>query len=173
VDELVPAYAKNRNLADLLRAILNHPSFTRGSSIHALVKQPVEFVVGTLRLLGLSAASFSQGALQRWLSDLGQELFAPPNVGGWGADEYWISTAANCMQAQFAYEAAKRADLSAIARLNGQPSRQVAAVQRLLTIDAFSTQTRNALLAAARRPGGETARNLVVLALVSPENLLN
>jgi len=173
VGDLSPVYAKHLDMTELLEAILRHPAFVSAQSVHALVKQPVEFVVGTMRLLGLSAASFGASTLQRWLADLGQELFAPPNVGGWGQNAYWVSTAASAQQLEFAYEAAQAADLSAIASLTGRASQQVAAVQRLLAIDSFSAGTYKALWDVADAKGAEAARNLVVLGLVSPEYLLN
>lgn len=62
--------------------------FDRGSR-RALVKSPVEFLVGTARSLGVAADA---GAIVAALREMGQELLAPPNVKGWPGHRDWINT---------------------------------------------------------------------------------
>ncbi|HXW38852.1 MAG TPA: DUF1800 family protein, partial [Acidimicrobiales bacterium] len=72
--ELAPGYASGRNVGDLLRAIVTHPGFLTTETQGGLIKQPVEYVVGALRALGVTAAEFQarpEGVLAT-LAGLGQ-----------------------------------------------------------------------------------------------------
>ena len=71
--------------------------------MNGLVKQPIEYVVGTLRLLGLTHGGLPHAATSSTCCQLGQTLFAPPNVGGWGQNHYWLSTVASNNQLGFAW----------------------------------------------------------------------
>jgi uncharacterized protein (DUF1800 family) len=72
-----------------LRAIFLSPQFLSPQAYHAKIKAPAELVAGALRTLGVTtpppAAILS-------LQKMGQELFNPPNVGGWTSGPGWIST---------------------------------------------------------------------------------
>ncbi len=168
---LAEAFAKNLDVGKLVEGILRHPAFKSDTAMNGLIKQPVEYVIGTLRLLGLRTPAFNEGDLQWQLSQLGQTLFAPPSVGGWGENGYWLSTVASNNQLGFAWNVSGYADLSVVADLNGNPGRQVAAVGKLLNIDSWSSQTYRALMKMARSGGGPNA--LVVLGLTSPDFVLN
>jgi len=54
------------------------------------VLAPVEFVAGTARSLELFDPPPSTLALADWCGRLGQDLFEPPNVGGWPGGRAWI-----------------------------------------------------------------------------------
>ena len=99
------------------------------------------------------------------LEGLGQVPFAPPNVGGWPQNTYWLSTAAALTRLRFAESVAQRADLHAItaAATADRPT----AVARVLSVGTWSDPTASALAAAAGDP-----KRLVTLALVSPEWVL-
>ncbi len=170
VADLAPGYKKDLNLTNLLGAILHHPSFASTRAMRGLVKQPIEYLVGTLRLLGLRTAAFSEGTLVYLLASLGQQPFVPLNVGGWGQNQYWLSTSASNNQMSLAWNVAQYADLTEILDLNGSPGAQVDAVKRLLAIDAWSDRTYRALWKTADKG---SAQELLVMALVSPEYLIN
>jgi len=170
VAELVPAYSADLNIASLLRAMLNHPLFVAPVSRQGLVKQPIEWVAGTMRAFGLTSSSFRKEGradyLHYVLSQLGQVPFDPPNVGGWGDNSYWLSTAASLAQLDFAMTVSQVADLSEIHR---QPvALRAEALANLLSIDGWS----NATLAALNHVRHLTPE-LVTLGLVSPEYLAN
>jgi hypothetical protein len=74
----------------LLRAVLLHDEFWSTSSRYALVKSPVDLVVDVLRRTGLR---IEDSGLHWGLPPMGQTLFDPPNVKGWGTNEYWLPTA--------------------------------------------------------------------------------
>jgi uncharacterized protein (DUF1800 family) len=170
VADLAHGYSKDLDVTNLLSAILHHPDFVSTRAMNGLVKQPVEYLVGTLRLLGLRTAAFSEGTLVYLLAALGQQLFVPLNVGGWGQNQYWLSTSASNNQLSLAWNVAQYADLTEVLDLNGNPGAQVDAVKKLLAIDAWSDRTYRALWKTADKG---SAQELLVMALVSPEYLLN
>jgi uncharacterized protein (DUF1800 family) len=170
VAELARDYKKDLNVKNLLEAILHHPHFVSARARAGLVKQPIEYLVGTLRLLGLRTAAFSEGTLVWLLASLGQQPFVPLNVGGWGQNQYWLSTSASNNQLSLAWSVAQYADLTEIVDLNGSPGAQVDAVTKLLAVDAWSNRSYRALWKTADKA---SAQELLVMALVSPEYLLN
>jgi uncharacterized protein (DUF1800 family) len=170
VAELARDYKKDLNVKNLLEAILRHPHFVSAKARAGLVKQPIEYLVGTLRLLGLRTAAFSEGTLVWLLASLGQQPFVPLNVGGWGQNQYWLSTSASNNQLSLAWSVAQYADLTEIVDLNGSPGAQVDAVTKLLAVDAWSNRSYRALWKTADKA---SAQELLVMALVSPEYLLN
>jgi uncharacterized protein (DUF1800 family) len=177
VRELAKVYRKHLNMTELLEAIFKHPAFVSPASLNGLVKQPIEYVVSTLRVLGLNTAALSSGSIMWYLSQLGQVPFNPPTVGGWGQNEFWLTTTAASSYLQFASTMANYADLTEIEDMNGQPARQIAAVARLLAIDSWQKETYGAMASLASRlkedSGSWPAQQLVTLALVSPEFMLN
>jgi uncharacterized protein (DUF1800 family) len=72
-----------------LRAILVSDAFYSPQYRAALIKSPLDLVVGTLRQF-----KFKTGEVMPFVftaSQLGQSLFAPPNVKGWPGGEAWIN----------------------------------------------------------------------------------
>lgn len=177
VADLAAVYAQDLNMTDLLEAILRHPSFRSTQAVHGLVKQPIEYLVGVMRTLGLRTSALPSGSLEWYFSNLGQIPFAPPSVGGWGQNEYWLTTTASSSYLNLASELAGLADLTAIENHNGNPSAQVSAVKDLLDLPEWSSNTTEALLYLARTMKSDAnawpAQQLVTLALVSPEFLMN
>ena len=79
------------NIAKLMRAMLSSESFYSSENRAALIKSPVEFVVGTMRTFDIETANLRPFVIASAL--LGQNLFAPPNVKGWPGGEAWINSA--------------------------------------------------------------------------------
>jgi hypothetical protein len=72
-------------IAPVVEAILKHPDLY---SDRALVKPPIVFNAGLLRMLGRGIDTSAWA----WLGDQsGQHLFIPPNVSGWD-DSSWLDT---------------------------------------------------------------------------------
>jgi uncharacterized protein (DUF1800 family) len=69
-----------------------------GNRIHG----PVEFLVGSVRALELFSDPPSTLVLADWAVRLGQNLFYPPNVGGWPGGQAWVTTQAVIARANFA-----------------------------------------------------------------------
>jgi hypothetical protein len=76
-------------LAPVISAILRSNVFYSNRAYRALVKSPVEFVVGTYKTLGLTQID---ARVQPALKQMGQDLFNPPNVAGWPGGENWITS---------------------------------------------------------------------------------
>jgi uncharacterized protein (DUF1800 family) len=161
VADLVPGYAADKNVTNLVRAVLNHPQFTSTQAQTGLAKQPIEWTLGTLRVLGIP---FGEHKIVQALTAQGETPFEPPNVGGWPQNEYWLTTASSLARVQIAAQAVDRADLSSIEETPAGD--RVDAVAHLLSV-AWSPATAKALAAVSANP-----RELVILALVAPENVL-
>jgi uncharacterized protein (DUF1800 family) len=108
----VPAEAR-KALADGLRerdldlrwavtTILKSRAFNARENLGNRVLAPVEFVVGAVRALGLFEPPPSTLALADWSARMGQDLFEPPNVGGWPSGRGWIHPRSLIARANFA-----------------------------------------------------------------------
>ena len=82
-----------------LRALLTSDAFYAPENRASLVKSPVDLVVGTLRQFRFSTGEMLPFAFT--LAQLGQNLFAPPNVKGWPGGEAWINSTTLLARKQF------------------------------------------------------------------------
>ncbi|WP_236656116.1 DUF1800 domain-containing protein [Streptacidiphilus jiangxiensis] len=160
------AYGAGRDLTALLHALLLDPVFRGPTVVGALAKQPVEYVVGALRALGITPDDADQAILLGTLRRLGQVPFEPPNVGGWPSGDAWLTAAAAQARLDFARWAVTKGDLGAVS--SAPAASRVDATARLLGLDGWSDRTRAALQEAAGRPA-----TLVALALAAPEYAVN
>ena len=161
VQELAAGFAEARDVQTLLRRMFLHEAFRDADTRAALVKMPVEYVVGTLRALRLP---LFPAAIQTMIG-CNQVPFFPPDVAGWPANGAWLSTSSAQVRLEFATNVAQRADFSAIA--SETAADRPAAVARLLGVDEWSETTAETLAGAAGDPA-----TLLTLALVAPEYLL-
>ncbi len=90
VDRLTDIYFKNNyELKPVLQAIFTAPEFLSDKAYRALIKSPVEYVVGMIKDLG--AANIETNAV-RVADGMGQILFNPPTVKGWDGGLSWINS---------------------------------------------------------------------------------
>jgi uncharacterized protein (DUF1800 family) len=90
---LVSAYGGGRDVTGLARAMFQDPAFAATSG--QLVKQPVEWLIGALRQLGVRPQALTdqeKRSVQGGLVALDQVVFRPPSVGGWPAGSAWLTT---------------------------------------------------------------------------------
>jgi uncharacterized protein (DUF1800 family) len=94
-DELNEALAAvlrlhGNNFKPMLRVMFRCEEFYGGDIVRNEVKSPVQWLVGSVRMLesDLPPTLVSWGMLRQ----LGQDLFAPPNVKGWDGGITWITT---------------------------------------------------------------------------------
>ena len=166
-DRLVAAYGSSGDITALLRAVLAEDAFRDRQA--GLVKQPVEWLAGLMRALGVRPSALDpkeQRELAVGLRGMGQVPFLPPSVGGWPAGGAWLTTSAALARLHTAKLVASKADLrtlTAASRLN-----RITAVGNLLGVGTWTTRTRNALAAAAGDPVA-----LVVTAAGSPEYVVS
>src|SRR5688572_7636883 len=73
-----------------LRTLLTSDAFYAQQNRATLIKSPVELVVGTLRQFRFSTGEMLPFAFT--VAQLGQNLFAPPNVKGWPGGDAWINS---------------------------------------------------------------------------------
>jgi uncharacterized protein (DUF1800 family) len=180
VTDLLSAYGSGLDIGAVLRAVFLHPAFLSPQAQAGLVKQPIEYLVGAARALGLGAdlepedrpsgaragpVEASSRSLPVLAGALGQSPFNPPNVGGWGQNAYWLDTATALLRLEIALLLVRRADLSSLEAL--RPGARVAAVADLLGLNGWGRTTQTALVEVAADAGRLTA-----LALIAPEYVL-
>jgi uncharacterized protein (DUF1800 family) len=72
-----------------LRDIFTGPEFLSAQAFHASIKQPVEFVVGSLKSLNVQNVGPD---VTQVLRRMGQDLLNPPDVSGWKGGTAWINS---------------------------------------------------------------------------------
>src|SRR5207247_597049 len=92
----------NLGVGRAVETILRSRAFFESNNLGNRVLPPVEFVVGAVRALDLEDPPPSTLALADWAARLGQDLFYPPNVGGWPGGRAWITTRSAIGRANFA-----------------------------------------------------------------------
>ncbi len=83
--------AADWEMKPLLQAMFLSDAFWAAENRGTLVKSPVDLMVGSVRSLGITVPYLDD--LNWAVGDLGQELFFPPNVGGWPEGINWINDA--------------------------------------------------------------------------------
>ena len=90
IDQVAAVIRKNDyNLAPVMSVLLQSNVFFSPRAYRAIVKSPVEFVVGIHKSLALSSV---EPTALRALNQMGQILFYPPNVAGWPGGETWLTS---------------------------------------------------------------------------------
>ena len=82
--------------------VLRSRAFFADKNLGKRVQSPVEFVVGPVRMLELLDPPPSTLVLADWATRLGQDLFDPPNVGGWPGGRCWLSARSLIGRANYA-----------------------------------------------------------------------
>lgn len=77
------------DVRELMRSVLLAPEFSAPAAYRALVKSPTEFMLHALK--ALQAPSLTRLVQQSGFG-MGQSLFDPPSVGGWGDHEFWVTS---------------------------------------------------------------------------------
>lgn len=85
-----------------VETILRSRLFFSDANIGTRVSDPVTYVVGSLRALECWRDPPSSLVLAEWVTRMGQDLFYPPNVGGWNGGKTWLSTRTVVARANFA-----------------------------------------------------------------------
>jgi hypothetical protein len=163
--------------------LLRSRAFFADANLGTRVLGPVEFLIGPARALELFDPPPSTLLLADWAARLGQDLFYPPNVGGWSGGRSWISTQAMIGRANYAAALVSgglnrdRVPLDALglARRHGRGSdleSVIAFYGELLLGAAPGKALRDRLLLALgprATAAADTVRRAVALILASPE----
>ncbi len=100
VRRIAGVFRDNRyDIRAVLRALLTSDAFYAPQYRATLVKSPVDLVVGTLRQFEFTTGDVAPFSLV--VAQLGQNLFAPPNVKGWPGGEAWINSTTLLARKQF------------------------------------------------------------------------
>ena len=133
------------------------------ASQYAMVKSPVEWVVGVCRAFGVTPSKVKNPQIfNAGFVKLAQVPFAPPNVGGWPAGEAWLTSASAQFRLSLAQVILKSVDLKLINKV--KPADRVLYLQNLLGVYQWSKRTSDALTIARLDP-----ERMVLLAINSPE----
>jgi len=82
----------------LMRDIFTSPEFLAPETYRSLIKSPTDFMVSAAKALGATNLS---GTIRQYGSTLGQNMFDPPSVAGWGDGATWISSNTMLQRANF------------------------------------------------------------------------
>jgi len=139
-----------------MTTLLRSNVFYSERAYRALVKSPVEFVVGSCQLFGVPASDVAMlGALSR----MGQRLFYPPDVKGWDGGAAWLNSQTLIARENFASGLMTRMSdagwLGAAVRTMNPPVVARAVVDTILQGDVSSGST--ARLVAYLAGSGEAA----------------
>ncbi len=150
-ERLAAAWGRDGNIPAVLRAIAAEPDFADSAS--SLVKQPVEWLAGTLRAFGLRPSALPAPAQRQLLTQfrgLGQTPFRPPSVGGWPAGQAWLTTSAALSRTEVARVITSHADLTGLQQTSSANRPEY--LRRLLGLDRLSARTSDAIAGVADRP---------------------
>ncbi len=84
-----------------VETVLRSKLFFSAENLGTRVLGPVEYIVGGLRSLELCDPPPSTLLLAEWTARMGQDLFYPPNVGGWNEGRAWLASRTIVARANF------------------------------------------------------------------------
>jgi uncharacterized protein (DUF1800 family) len=166
VADIANTFRSSGDLTATMKVIFRHPQFVSVQARQGLVKQPIEWVVGSMRALDMRANQFEVVGPKPLsaLETLSQVPLEPPSVGGWPQNGYWLTTATALSRLRYATQLANRADVS---WLNALPAAaRPDALARRLSVDGWTGATRSGLVKA------DNPKTQLTLALTSPEYVL-
>lgn len=107
IDKFAKVYLNHdHSIKELVRAILTSDEFFSERAFFSLIKQPVEYIVGAVRMLGgtYNSGTSARGSntLSQSSRNMGQDLFGPPDVAGWEFNLGWVNTASVLERFNFA-----------------------------------------------------------------------
>jgi uncharacterized protein (DUF1800 family) len=85
-----------------VETVLRSQLFFAESTLRQRVTGPAEWAIGIVRALELVDPPPSTLLLAEWAARMGQDLFYPPNVGGWSEGRAWLNSQSIVARANFA-----------------------------------------------------------------------
>ncbi len=165
IDTVAALIRKNDyNLPPVMSTLLRSNVFFSARAYRALVKSPVEFVVGTYKTFGMTPID---ERAQRALVQMGQILFYPPNVAGWPGGANWLTSQTMIARENFVASLVNSPMMDSVAWMQDVPMKASQAagevVQRIVAGDASPT-------AVAQLTGYLNGINTSALGMLSAEN---
>jgi uncharacterized protein (DUF1800 family) len=107
IDKFANVYlSSNHSIKELVRAIFSSDEFFGTRARFGLIKMPIEFVVGAVRMLKATylpgTSQSRETLLYTRAGTMGQRIFDPPDVSGWELNLGWVSTATMLERFNFA-----------------------------------------------------------------------
>jgi hypothetical protein len=166
-----------------VETVLRSQAFFAEANLGCRVLGPVEYVVGSAVALEALDPPPSTLVLAEYAAHLGQDLFHPPNVGGWPGGRSWVSTRSAIGRYNYAVALLGGADVGRPGPLDpralagrhgrgGDLADLTSFCAELLLGGLPGLEWRDRLLAAlGRKPAADarTARQAVALVVASPE----
>jgi uncharacterized protein (DUF1800 family) len=169
---------RNLNMAWAVETVLRSRAFFADDNLGNRVLGPVEYVIGAARALELFDPPSSTLVLAEWCGRLGQDLFYPPNVGGWPGGRSWLTTRSLIGRANYAAallegtRVGRPGPMDALALATRHGEKDIAAFYTRLLLGTEPAPAWRERLTAALDPkitdDGERARRLVALILAMP-----
>jgi uncharacterized protein (DUF1800 family) len=172
---------RNLDIGWAVGTVLRSRAFFAEANLGTHIVGPVEYVIGSARALELFDPPSSTLVLAEWTARLGQDLFYPPNVGGWPGARTWLTTRAligraNCAAALVEGTRVGRPgpmDALGLARRHGHGKDRADAMvfftKLLLGVEPSATWRERLDKALGKDAGAEGVRKLVALILAMPE----
>jgi uncharacterized protein (DUF1800 family) len=120
LDQIAKVYlASDSHMAPVVRSVLLSREFDAPANRFARYSWPVEYVARALKEVGDSGYPMNNALGP--LANMGQQLFEPPDVGGWSLGASWFSTASMLARMNFASNliGRQRTDIARVASGNG------------------------------------------------------
>ena len=161
-------------LKPLLKAMFLRPEFYLDAAKQGLVRTPVDLSVAIRRLTGMTADATTGTNDRGYLGGMGQWPYSPPNVAGWKANSYWLSTSSVTSRLAYARNAANRLVTNHFP-LNTTSLSVADAVTRVLDVfgiinpSADLVGVLNRWLTDARAKNWAAEADLMALTMLSPE----
>ena len=144
-------YASNFEMKPVMRRLLRSTQFTSSTNRFSRYSWPVEFVARSLKEVGWSGFSLNDALTP--LSNMGQQLFEPPDVAGWELGPGWFSSGSMLTRMNFAAQLASNQRFNLRDATRGQaasPEDLVAFLLDRLPAHAFTGDAQRALQDYAR-----------------------
>jgi uncharacterized protein (DUF1800 family) len=170
--------ARNRDIGWAVRTVVRSRIFLGDTHQRTRVVGPAEFVVGPVSALQVEGASTL--LLADWIGGMGQDLFHPPNVGGWPGGRSWLGSMGVMARVRFAaglvdgraVGCGGALDLAGLADRHGvgkSAEERLAWFSRLILGRELNAGARGAVLGCVKGiSAADGARRMVADVLVSP-----
>ena len=169
VTRLAATYLQNdTDVRPVVGTLLRSTEFSDSANQFARYSWPVEFVVRAIKEVGW--AGFSVNDALTPLSNMGQQLYEPPDVAGWELGPGWFSTASMLARMNFAatLTSSQKVNIARAAHGNGRtPEHLLSFYLDRLTAAGYSRDAYNDLLAYLD-PGGKWTGSDAQMATKAP-----
>ena len=166
------------SIRDTLRVIMRSRHFYAAEVRRHLIKSPVEFTAGLVRVLALPRDQIDLVTLTEPCHRQGQNLFYPPNVKGWDGGRAWVSSATLLARSNWTSDLVWGNRSLAIVPFDPgawashhqiAPENTIDCLAKLLLQEDLAPEARSRAVEAGRHGGADGARKALQILLNCPE----